>query len=83
MNARKQRYGAEDLKAVFKGAKTVITGRGKKSQSFQLSTQTDWTALTKAALGPSGNLRAPAVKTGDTMLVGYCEPAWQGHFGDA
>ena len=32
--------------------------------------------MLKVALGPSGNLRAPAAKVGKTWLVGFNEEAW-------
>jgi hypothetical protein len=59
----------------------VIAGRGKKSESFTINAKTDWEALAKKALGPSGNLRAPTLKMPDkTALVGFCEPAWEEYF---
>ena len=36
--------------------------------------------LARAALGPSGNLRAPAARMGKSWLVGFGEDAWSGHF---
>ncbi len=38
--------------------------------------------LSRALLGPSGNLRAPTLKVGDTLLVGWCEPGWLEFFGE-
>ncbi len=81
MNARKERYGAEDLEDFFSGTTKVVAGRGKKSVEFDLKQDVDWAALTKAVLGPSGNLRAPVALTGKTALVGFNEEAWEGVFG--
>ncbi len=39
--------------------------------------------LARVLLGPSGNLRAPTLKVGDTLLVGWCEPGWLEFFGEA
>ncbi len=39
--------------------------------------------MLKVLLGPSGNLRAPTLKIGATLLVGWCEPAWLEFFGDS
>jgi hypothetical protein len=33
--------------------------------------------LAAAILGPSGNLRAPTIRIGDTLLVGFNEAAYQ------
>jgi hypothetical protein len=63
---------------LFRGAARVIVGKGAKSTEFEIAR--DRAALaeaSRAALGPSGNLRAPAAKIGDTWLVGFCEPAWK------
>lgn len=37
--------------------------------------------LAKAVLGPSGNLRAPAIRTGKSWLVGFHEEAYAAKFG--
>ena len=69
----------EDL---FGNAKRVLIGRGKKHVEFDLSDDDlDWDALKKAALGPSGNLRAPAAKVGKTWLIGFTADSWSAVFG--
>ena len=40
----------------------------------------DQEAFHKAAIGPSGNLRAPTVKSGKTWLVGFHEEAYAAQF---
>lgn len=37
--------------------------------------------LAKVVLGPSGNLRAPAIKMGKTWLIGFHEEAYAERFG--
>ena len=81
MNARKERYGADDLEDFFAETSKVVAGRGKKSVEFDLKKDVDWEALTKAVLGPSGNLRAPVAIAGKTAFVGFNEEAWAAHFG--
>jgi len=76
------RYEAGDLPGLFAGAESVTVGKGAKSRTFSKRDGTmDAAELTAAALGPSGNLRAPAVRVGKRWLVGYCEPAWTEFFG--
>lgn len=36
----------------------------------------DATELEKAVIGPSGNLRAPSLRTGKTWFVGFSEDAY-------
>jgi len=82
VDARKVRYGKSDLKKVFKGASKVIAARGKKSAVFDLRKGfPDMEEFAKATLGPSGNLRAPALRLGKDWVVGFGEPAWEEYFG--
>ena len=34
-------------------------------------------ALLAHMLGPTGNLRAPTIKKGKTLLVGFCEESYE------
>jgi hypothetical protein len=82
VDARKQQFGPDDLDALFDGARKVIVGRGKKHQVFDLAAKDfDRAAFLEFALGPTGKLRAPAVKAGKTWLVGFNPDAWGGVFG--
>lgn len=39
--------------------------------------------IAAAALGPTGNLRAPAVRVGDTWLIGFHEDTYAERLGGA
>lgn len=55
--------------------------KGKKVLTFEPKKDTfDVEAFHKAAIGPSGNLRAPTIKTGKTWFVGFSEEAYGTHF---
>lgn len=82
MDARKERYGKNELKKLFAGATRIVAARGKKSVEFDLAKDPPSQAeLAKAVLGPSGNLRAPALKMGKSWLIGFGQPAWDDCFG--
>ena len=83
VDARKQRFEADALKALFKDAKTVVVAKGKKAVPIEINSETDWEALAKLALGRSGNLRAPTVQMGERFLVGYSEGVWEAFFQEA
>jgi hypothetical protein len=52
--------------------------RGKNVVEFDLSTERpDDETLLKHLLGPTGNLRAPTVRVGDTLAVGFKEEAYR------
>ena len=66
------RSAAEELAA---SAKRIIVAKGKRC--------TEWTprdgspeAIVDAMLGPTGNLRAPTLRAGKTVLVGFDEDAY-------
>ena len=55
--------------------------KGKKVLTFDLKKDPPSPAeLEKVVLGPTGNLRAPAIKTGKTWLVGFHEEAYTERF---
>jgi arsenate reductase-like glutaredoxin family protein len=56
----------------------VIVAKGKKIVAFDMRKVPPSPAeLAAAMLGPTGNLRAPAIVVGRTMLVGFNEDEYQ------
>ena len=81
MDAKKQRYTAEDLEVLIGDAKRVIAVKGKKRVELDLARDEPTAAELEAAMiGPTGNLRAPTVRVGKTLLVGFTEEAYDEHF---
>jgi arsenate reductase-like glutaredoxin family protein len=56
-------------------ASRVIVAKGKKVREFQLAKRAD-AEVVDAMLGPTGNLRAPTIRRGKTLLVGFDEDAY-------
>lgn len=54
--------------------------KGKKVESFDLKSGLSDAAIA-AMLGPTGNLRAPTLKVGKTVLVGFNESIFEETFG--
>lgn len=53
-------------------------GRGKKVVVFDMKDHPpDDETLLAHLLGPTGNLKAPTLRQGDTLLVGFSEEAYQ------
>lgn len=75
VDARKVRYGANELAALFRGAKRLRVARGKKLIEIDLASSPSAETLAQA-LGPTGNLRAPAARVGDAFVAGFDERAW-------
>ena len=60
----------------------IIAMKGKKVVELDLDQKKlDIKTLLKHMLGPTGNLRAPTIRKGQTLLVGFNEEAYQEIFG--
>jgi hypothetical protein len=70
------------VSSLVKGIKTlIVANRGKVSRVDLKSERPDDDALAGMLLGPTGNLRAPTVKVGTTMLVGFDAKMYEAQFG--
>lgn len=74
-----QKLQAEDAKALLDNATKLIVAKGKKLKLFKLPVELS-EASVQAMLGPTGNLRAPTLRIGNTLIVGYNEEAYAGLF---
>ncbi len=72
VEARKQKIQDDEAWNILAAADEIVVGRGKKYQVFQPSEENRHEIM-KACLGRTGNLRAPALKTGSRMVVGFNE----------
>jgi arsenate reductase-like glutaredoxin family protein len=78
VDAGKDRRGRDEALTLAKSAKQVVTGRGKNVITFDMTADPpDDDTLAAAILGPTGNLKAPTLKVGDTLLVGYNEETYK------
>jgi arsenate reductase-like glutaredoxin family protein len=74
----KARLGRADALRLASGAAVIHVARGKKVLTFDMkSDPPDTTTLLKAMLGPTGNLRAPTIRKGKTLLVGFNEEIYR------
>ena len=55
---------------------TVVVARGKKVVTFDMAAPPDDDTLAAAMLGPTGNLKAPTLRVGGTLLVGFGEASY-------
>jgi hypothetical protein len=51
--------------------KKVHIAKGKKVESFALGKGADLDAIVEGMLGRTGNLRAPTIKVGKSLYVGF------------
>ena len=69
-----RKLGRKDAAALARAASRVIVAKGKKRSDFQGGSASK--EVVDAMLGPTGNLRAPVVRSGKTVLVGFHEEAY-------
>jgi hypothetical protein len=83
-DAAKERRGRDQALALARAAETVVVARGKKVVTFDMKHDPpDDEALLAHLLGPTGNLRAPTVRKGKTLLVGFSDGAYRQVLGGA
>jgi len=63
-----------------KAATRVWVAKGKKVEEFKPAGRAD-AAVVAAMLGPTGNLRAPCLRVGRTVIVGFNEDLYADIFG--
>ena len=71
VDARTVRFAAADLPTVLDGVKSVVACKGKKVATFDLTKDYESEELEKHLIGPSGNLRAPTLRRGKNLFVGF------------
>jgi arsenate reductase-like glutaredoxin family protein len=74
-----RKLGADDARRLLESASRLIAAKGKKVSEFKAGATTSDEAVA-AMLGPTGNLRAPTLKVGKTVLVGFNEEAFAAVF---
>lgn len=75
-----KKLGRDDAAALLKGAKALHVAKGKKTLSFKLGAKPTDEQI-DAMLGPTGNLRAPTLKVGKTIVVGFNDEMFESVFG--
>jgi hypothetical protein len=81
-DAKKARQTERDALALAAGADQIWAAKGKKVVHFDLRRSKPAKAdLLAVLLGPTGNLRAPTLRLGRTLIVGFDEATYQRHFG--
>ena len=77
-DAGKQRRGRAEALALARQASRVVVARGNKVVTFDMvNDPPDEDTLLAHLLGPTGNLRAPTLRVGDTLLVGFHPDAYR------
>jgi hypothetical protein len=78
--ARKEKITADSAWELLRTTQEVIVGKGKKFLLFHPA-QDDKEAILKSCLGRTGNLRAPTIKAGNRIIVGFNQNMYEQFIG--
>jgi len=77
INSNKEKFAGKEALEILKRVNNVIAAKGKKVVDIDLRKEKiDDAILKKFILGPTGNLRAPSIISGKTLLIGFNEEAY-------
>jgi len=77
-DANKEKRGRVEALALAKSMARVVIGKGKKVLTIDMKkAPPDDDTLAGLLLGPTGNLKAPTLLIGNTLLVGFSEEAYK------
>ena len=79
MDAKKQTIKGAQALAALAGVDELYVAKGKRvvHVDLRLRDKPDRAALLELLLGPTGNLRAPTLRKGRTLLVGFDESTYR------
>ncbi|MBX3395375.1 MAG: hypothetical protein KF841_08400 [Phycisphaerae bacterium] len=80
-DAGKRRFTKDEVLSLARRVKRIVAARGRGTIIIEIQKDHPSDAdLLKLLLGPTGNLRAPTVLKGSTLLVGFNEGAYDSTF---
>ncbi|PID72179.1 MAG: hypothetical protein CSB34_03755 [Desulfobulbus propionicus] len=79
-DARKEKIEGEAAWKLLSSADELIIGRGKKFTVYNPKSD-DKEIILKQSLGRTGNLRAPTLKIGNKVIVGFSEDMYNEYVG--
>ena len=71
---------AEDARSMLETATKMVVAKGKKIDEYSVALPVA-DDVVAAMLGPTGNLRAPTLRVGDMIVVGFHEDVFTEVFG--
>ena len=82
VNAKKTTLRESDALKLARAASELYVAKGKNVVHLNMKRdKPDDATLAKLLLGPTGNLRAPTLRVGKTLIVGFDEPTYSKVFG--
>ena len=77
VDARKVKVGKPQIAQILRGTSQILAVKGTALVEFNLRQDPPVEkVLYESLIGPTGSLRAPAIRVGKTLVVGFSEEAW-------
>jgi len=77
-DAKTNRRGRDEALALARSADKVLIAKGKRVIALDMKAdKPDDETLAGYLLGPAGNLRAPTIRRGKSLLVGFSDDAYR------
>ncbi len=77
MDAKKTKMGPEDALELARKADQIYASKGAKIVHIDMRKEKpDDDRIISLMIGPSGNLRAPTLQVGKTLLIGFNEESY-------
>ena len=78
IDASKQKHDRAAALKLARDAQNVIVAKGQKLVTFDMKKDApDDETLAAHVLGPTGNLRAPTLRVGSTLFIGFNEEGYR------
>lgn len=82
VDARKETLGKRETVILLRGTQRLVAMKGNTVHDWNLKKDPPIEKdLFGSIMGPTGNLRAPALKMGKTLLVGFHQDTWKSVLG--
>lgn len=77
VDARKVKVGKPQIAQILRGTHLVLAVKGSALVEFNLRQDPPVEKLLyENLIGPTGSLRAPAIRVGKTLVVGFSDESW-------
>ena len=75
-----RKLSEKDARALLKASSKLVVAKGKNLAELKVPARIT-SDVVASMLGPTGNLRAPCLRVGKTLVVGFNEGAYKEIFG--
>ncbi len=77
-NTKEKVFPESEARKLLVGIDRLLSCKGKQVVSVDLrKAKPEWSELAKLMIGPYGNLRAPVLRVGKTLIIGFHEEMYR------